>query len=44
MIESMQNGLYPADAGWVEAVGFDDVEGALHDLRTGKGMKVLVKP
>ena len=44
VIESMQHGLYPADAGWVEVVGFDDVKGALQDLRNGIGMKVLVKP
>jgi (R,R)-butanediol dehydrogenase/meso-butanediol dehydrogenase/diacetyl reductase len=30
-------------AGWVETIGFDDVAGALHRLRAGHGMKLLVR-
>lgn len=43
VIEAMGRGLYRTDGGWIETVGFEDVETALQNLRAGKGMKVLVE-
>jgi (R,R)-butanediol dehydrogenase/meso-butanediol dehydrogenase/diacetyl reductase len=43
VIEAMGRGMYRADGGWIDTVEFEGVEAALHDLRAGKGMKVLVR-
>lgn len=42
VIAAMAEGSYDA-AGWVDDVQFDAVERAMHDLRAGEGMKVLVR-
>jgi (R,R)-butanediol dehydrogenase/meso-butanediol dehydrogenase/diacetyl reductase len=42
VIEAMADGAYDA-SGWVETVGIDEAEEALHRLRDGDAMKVLVE-
>lgn len=43
VIGAMACGVYRIDGGWVETTGFDGVEDALHHLRAGKGMKIVVE-
>ena len=43
VIGAMACSMYRIDGGWVETTGFDGVEDALHDLRAGKGMKIVVE-
>jgi (R,R)-butanediol dehydrogenase/meso-butanediol dehydrogenase/diacetyl reductase len=42
VIDAMGRGLYRSD-GWIDTIEFEGVEGALHDLRAGRRMKVLVR-
>jgi (R,R)-butanediol dehydrogenase/meso-butanediol dehydrogenase/diacetyl reductase len=42
VIQAMAEGHYTAE-GWVSEVEIEGVERALTDLRSGRGMKVLVK-
>ena len=43
VIDAMDKGLYELAGDWVHTIGFNDVENALHDLRAGRGMKILVE-
>ncbi len=43
VIDAMGRGVYRTDGGWIETITFDEVEAAIHDLRQGKRMKVLVE-
>ena len=43
VIAAMDRGVHRMDGGWVEPVEFEDVVDALHELRAGKRMKVLVR-
>lgn len=43
VIAAMADGAYDT-SGWVETIGFDDLDNALRDLRAGRRMKVLVAP
>jgi (R,R)-butanediol dehydrogenase/meso-butanediol dehydrogenase/diacetyl reductase len=42
VIAAMDAGKYDA-SGWVEVVGLDEAEDAIHRLRQGEGMKILVE-
>jgi (R,R)-butanediol dehydrogenase/meso-butanediol dehydrogenase/diacetyl reductase len=42
VIAAMAEGKYDA-SGWVEVVGLDEAEDAIHRLRQGEGMKILVE-
>jgi len=43
VIDAMEQGRYRVDGGWIETTDFGGVEAAIHDLRQGRGMKVLVE-
>jgi (R,R)-butanediol dehydrogenase / meso-butanediol dehydrogenase / diacetyl reductase len=42
VISAMDKRKYDT-SGWVEEVGLDEVEDAIHRLREGEGMKILVE-
>lgn len=42
VIEAMDEGKYDP-SGWVDVVGLDEAENAIHRLREGEGMKILVE-
>jgi (R,R)-butanediol dehydrogenase / meso-butanediol dehydrogenase / diacetyl reductase len=42
VIRAMDEGKYDASA-WVDVVGLDEAENAIHRLREGEGMKILVQ-
>lgn len=43
VIAAMSSGLYSGASQWIETVSFEQVENALHELRAGNGLKVLVE-
>jgi (R,R)-butanediol dehydrogenase / meso-butanediol dehydrogenase / diacetyl reductase len=42
VITAMDEGRYDA-SGWVDVIGLDEVDDAIHRLREGEGMKILVE-
>jgi (R,R)-butanediol dehydrogenase/meso-butanediol dehydrogenase/diacetyl reductase len=42
VIKGMAAGNYTTDGGWISISSMDDVERAIHQLRQGDGMKILV--
>ncbi|MGO3152402.1 MAG: alcohol dehydrogenase catalytic domain-containing protein [Galactobacter sp.] len=42
VLNGMAAGNYTTEGGWISKIGLDDVENAIHQLRTGSGMKILV--
>jgi (R,R)-butanediol dehydrogenase/meso-butanediol dehydrogenase/diacetyl reductase len=43
VIAAMARGTYRTDGGWITSTGFGGVEDALHELRAGRAMKILVE-